>query len=215
MKEKLILLGGGGHARSIMDSLKGHQQFELVGIVDSYLEKGTSIHQTPIIGGDEDLPALFEQGIRHAFIAIGSIGNSALREKCVRQLEELGFNFPNIIDPTAIISESVQMGNGNFIGKRVVLNTNVQIGSHCILNTGAVIEHECKIDDFCHIAPGSILCGNVQVGFGSHIGAGSIAIQGVQIGKRCLIGSGSNIIHKIESYKVAYGNPCKEIKENE
>ena len=107
------------------------------------------------------------------------------------------------------------MGEGNFIGKRVVVNANTSIGNHCILNTGTIIEHDCQIDDFSHMAPRTILCGNVQIGFGSHIGAGSTIIQGMTVGEGCLIGSGSNVTKTIEAHKVAYGNPCKVVKENE
>ena len=95
-----------------------------------------------------------------------------------------------------------------------IIQSDTIIGRHCIINTKASIDHECVINDFVHISPGSVLCGNVIVGEGTWIGAGSIIIPGVKIGKNSIIGAGSVVVKDLPDGVVAYGNPCKVIREN-
>jgi len=78
-----------------------------------------------------------------------------------------------------------------------------------------VIEHECIIGDFVHISPNAALAGNARVGELTHIGISSSVIQGISIGSNCIIGAGSVAVKNIKNNKKAYGNPCKEIGENE
>ncbi len=108
------------------------------------------------------------------------------------------------------------LGEGNYIAASAVINAGTVIGNSCIINTGAVIEHDCGIDDFDHIAPGvTIGGGGVTIGRASHIGIGSSVVQSVKIGENSIIGAGSAVIEDVPSYVVAYGNPCRKVRDNE
>lgn len=215
MKEEIIIIGGGGHCSSVIDSLIGADEFKIRGIIDTNEKIGQYIHGIEVIGEDRDLQKYYALGVRNACIAIGSVGNTRLREKIYSQIKKIGYNTPNVIDCSANISKTAVIGEGNYIGKNVVINADTQIRDNCIVNTGSIVEHNCIIDNFVHIAPGSVLCGNVYIGRYSHIGANSTIIQGIQIGKRTIIGAGSVVVKNIREYKIAFGNPCKEIKDNE
>lgn len=215
MKEELILIGGGGHAESIIDTIRGLEKFKITGILDRSKKAGTEVLGIKVIGSDEDLTNCFNRGIRNAVIAVGSIGNPGPRRKLYEQCKKIGYEFPNILDKSSLLSDTLKMGEGNFIGKGVLINSNVIIGNGTIINTGAIIEHNCRIDDFVHIGPGSVLCGNVLVMANSHIGAHSTIIQGVTIGNDTLIGAGSLVIKNISSNKLAYGSPAKEVAYHE
>lgn len=209
--EELILIGGGGHCKSVIDSLRKDDRFRIIGILDKKEKVGTSINGVPIVGEDETLPYYFQNGVRHAFITLGSIGNIKGREKLYHMVKSIGFQLPVIIDPSAIISESAKIGEGTYVGKGAILNIDVKVGKNCIINTGAIIDHDCQIGDFCHIAPGTTLSGNVTIGYGSHIGTNSTVIQGIEIGSGTLIGAGSVVIKNIGSNQKAYGNPCRVV----
>ena len=58
------------------------------------------------------------------------------------------------------------------------------------------------------------MSGNVEVGECSWIGVGACVKQGVKIGNNCMIGAGSVVLKDIPDNVVAYGNPCKIIKQN-
>ena len=211
--EKLIILGAGGHAKSVIDTLRQLKCFEIVGMLDKKEKIGNTIEGIPIIGADKDMLQYYEQGIKCMFIGVGSLGDTKLRCRLYDEAKKIGFKFPSIIDTTAIVSSNVIVDEGCYIGKGSVINTGSRIGKQCIVNTGAIVEHDCNIDEFVHIGPRAVLSGNVQVGAHTHIGVNSTVIQGIHIGEHTLIGAGSVVVKDIGSYKKAYGNPCKVVEE--
>jgi sugar O-acyltransferase (sialic acid O-acetyltransferase NeuD family) len=215
MKKKIILIGGGGHAESMIDSINILGNYQIEGIIDQKEKLNQVVMGVKIIGEDKDLAFFYKKGIKNAILSIGGKKNNQFRRNIYEICKNIGYQFPNIIDKSAILSKSVVLGEGNFIGKGVVINSNVKIGNDCIINTRSVVEHGCRIDDFVHLAPGSLLCGNVWVKKNSHIGAQSVVIQNITIGEDTLVGAGSLVLKDIASHKVAYGSPAKEVKENE
>lgn len=213
MKPSVLLIGGGGHAKSVIDTLIHSKELDAVGIIDVKEKVGEEISGIKVIGTDDDLTTYYAKGIRYAFVSLGSIGIPDARIKLYHKLRTIGFSFPNIIDPTAILAENIQFGVGNFIGKGVIVNTATTIGNHCIINTGSIVEHDCNIESFVHLGPRSVLCGGVQIGENTHIGAGTTIIQYKKIGNNSIIGAGSLVNKNIPEYQKAYGNPCMIIDE--
>lgn len=209
--EKIILLGGGGHCRSIIDTIQNSKLYEIVGIIDLKKNIGQDISGIKIIDSDENLLKYKTNGIENIFISIGSIGNPYSRIKLFNMCNEIGFKNPCIIDQNAIISSKVKIGDGTFVGKGVIINTGSIIGRNCIINTGSIIDHDCIIEDFVHISPGSTICGGVKIGKYTHIGASSTVIQYRSIGENTIIGAGSLVLKNIGSNITAYGSPCKEV----
>ena len=209
MKRKLLLIGGGGHCRSVLDSVLSLSTYDEIGIVDYYK---TPVAGVPIVGQDEDLPELKANGWTDAFITVGSVGNTALRQRLFKLITEIGFTLPSVIDPTAVVAKDVIIGKGCFIGKGAIINAGTCIDDAVIVNTGAVIEHECKIGTLAHICPGAVLCGQVIIGEHTHVGAGSVVIQQIQIGNSTLVGAGSVVVKDLPAKVKAFGNPCKVVE---
>ena len=208
MVKKLLLIGGGGHCHSVLDTIINMKVYDEIGIVDSI---ESSYLGVSVIGNDDDITSLIQSGWTDAFITVGSVGDSKTRRRLYEMVKNDGFIVPTIIDPTAIIGNGVEINEGVFVGKRAVINTGSTIGSCAIINTSAIIEHDCEIGPFSHISPGTTLCGQVKVGEDSHVGAGSIIKQMVEIGNKALIGAGSVVINNIPDDVKAYGNPCKVV----
>ncbi|MDE7018020.1 MAG: acetyltransferase [Lachnospiraceae bacterium] len=204
--ERIIIIGKGGHACSLVDLLEREKKYEIAGyIVNETL--GTADGKYPVIGNDNDLERIFQSGIRYVAIGIGYLGEpnkSAIREKLWMDLKQIGFSFPVICDPSAVVSHDACIGEGTFIGKGAVVNTNASIGRMCILNTGAIIEHGCQVGDFSHVSVGSVLCGDVSVGRSSFIGANATVIQGKTIGSDCVVGAGTVIRKNIKDGYMAW-----------
>lgn len=226
---KILLLGAGGHCKSVLDSIISSYSYDSVGIIDKSTslimdensntlgipiigDKNSNVLGIPIIGDDNDLTRLFSEGYTEAFISVGSIGDVSLRKRLYTTIKHIGFHIPNIIDKSSVVSSSVVLGEGIYIGKNAVVNVNAEIGDCAIINTSAVIEHECRIGPFVHIAPGSILSGKVSIEVGTHIGSGSVIKQGIHIGADTMIGIGSVVLKDFGSKVTAYGNPCKEVE---
>lgn len=229
LSRKILLLGTGGHCISIADSLINLSVYDEIGLVEkagvkpenpgvkyeNHGEVENNQLELKIVGNDDQLEILLEEGYTDAFIAIGSIGDTSVRRKLYHNLKRIGFHIPNIIDQSSTVSKYAVLGEGIYVGKNAVINACAAIGNGAIINTSSIIEHQCEIGEFVHIAPGSVLCGNVKVGQDSHIGAGSIIKQGIIIGKNTLVGMGSVVLKDIGDQITAYGNPCKVIYENE
>ena len=214
--KRILLIGGGGHCHSVLDSLSGGGRFEKIGIVarDSanYKElKNNRLVADYLVGVDADLPKLFSCGWNNAFVTLGSIGNPIGRKKIYELLRRIGFQIPSIIDETAIVSNKASIGLGVFVGKKAVINVSSTIGDCAIINTGAIVEHDCAVGGFSHVSPGAIICGQVNIGENSHIGAGATVRQGIRIGENVLIGAGSVVVKDIPDNAMAYGNPCKVV----
>ena len=206
---KLLLLGGGGHCSSVLDSIFSLGIYCNIGII---APQGDSISGVSVIGTDQDLPALFQQGWTDAFVTVGSIGNTALRRKLYKMIKQIGFYIPSIIDKSAVIAGETQIGAGCFVGKKAVINTGASLGCCAIINTGAIVEHDCIVGDFSHVSPGAVLCGQVRIGHDTHIGAGAVIRQQISVGNDVLIGAGSVVLKDIPDGVTAYGNPCKAVK---
>ncbi|UWG97850.1 acetyltransferase [Dehalobacter sp. DCM] len=211
--EKIVLVGAGGHALSVIDSIHAAGKYEIVGITAlDYI--GKKLLGYEILGTDAVLQSVFESGIKHAFIAVGSIGNPALRENLFFRLKRQGFILPAIIDPSATIGSDVRLSEGIYAGRNTIINAKSAIGDMAIINTGAILEHNCRMQEFTHIGPGAVICGDVNIGARTHIGANATVIQGVTIGDDCLIGAGSVVVRDVQDKVVAYGNPCKAARKN-
>lgn len=190
--EKIIILGKGGHAKSVVDVIERQGIYEIAGyVINEEIE--TKDNDYPIIGKDEDLERIYQSEIHNVAIGIGFLGKSSLRKKLYEKLKKIGYEFPVICDPSAVISKKTVIQEGTFIGKGVIVNVNVHIGKMCIINTGAIVEHDCYVGNFSHIAVGTVLCGDVYVGAETLIGANATIIQGRSVGDRCIVGAGEVI----------------------
>lgn len=200
---------------SVADSLLRSEQqnriYERIGIVD--LKPAAPLFgYIPFVGTDGDLPKLLSSGWTDAFVTLGSIGNTSHREKLFTLIQSIGFNMPNISDPSAVISPNTELEQGIYIGKTTVVNAGCKIASAAIINTGAVLEHNVMVGRYCHVSPGAVICGDTVIGDSSHIGAGSTVIQGLHIGSNVIIGAGAIVLHDVNSNKKIVGVPGREIQ---
>ena len=186
-KESIILIGGGGHGKVVIDAIKKDNQFAIHGIVDTIIPKGESVLGINVLGNYDVLDEVLKQGINNAFVSFGSIGDCSARVEACSKLKELGFSLPSIVHPSAIIGSGVTFEEGAFVAAGVVINPDSKIGKNAIINTSASVDHDCVIGDYVHVAPGVTLSGKVKIGDGTHVGVGATVVQHLTIGKKCMI----------------------------
>lgn len=187
--EDIILIGYGGHAKSVADAVERQGKYAIRGYTD--VEEHLSKYQ--YLGTDAELKQFYDSGIKNVVIAIGYMGKGCLREKLYEQVKTIGFNLPVIKDPASIVSDSAVIGEGTFIGKGAVINAEASVGKMAIINTLALVEHECKVADFAHVAVAAVLCGNVTVGKAAFVGANATVIQGKIIKAGQIVPAGETI----------------------
>lgn len=212
MKDKVIIIGAGGHARSVMDILLQNNEYEILGCIDNcYGQKQfvEGMNQIAIIGNDDMLEDFYKTGVKYCFVALGS---NSLRAKLYRRIVDIGYIPINVVSKYAIISPSVKLGTGICIMAGAILNVNTIIEDNCIINTKCSIDHDCIIGENSHIAPGVTLSGSVKVGNNVQIGTGACVIDGITIGEGAFIGGGGVVVKNVNARMLAYGNPAREIR---
>lgn len=211
--EKIILIGFGGHSKSVIDTIERQNKYEIVGVLETPGKENCKYRDYHVIGTDERLEELYENGVRNAFVTLGFMGHSSVRNYMYRELKSIGFTLPSIADPSAIIADDVLIGEGTFVGKGAIINADAIVGKMCIINTRAVLEHEVRVGDFCHISVGTILCGRALVKKNTFVGAGATVIQGIHIGEASMIGAGTTIARDVDDKMLIYGKIKKQIGE--
>ncbi len=176
MKEKILLIGGGGHCKSCIDVIEQEGRFEIAGIVDLPAKVGQIVLNYPIIGTDPDLPDLIKK-YKNVLITIGQIKTPKRRMELYNDLKKMGACFPVFQSPLAYVSEWARIADGSIIMHHALINAGAVIGENCIINSKALIEHDAIIEEHSHIATGAIVNGVARIGRGSFIGSGSIIIQ--------------------------------------
>lgn len=210
--EKMVLLGCGGHAKSVVDTLLALQEYEPVGFLDKHPGTDFTYRGIRTIGSDGDLQALYASGVRTAFVCAGYMGTGCVRQNLYRMLKEIGYRLPALVDRTAVLAEDAAVGEGTYVGKRAVLGAQAQAGRMCIINTGAILEHDCQVGDHTHMAVGSVLCGGAAAGDASLIGAGAVVLQNVRIGSGCIVGAGAVVRKPVLDGETAVGNPARILR---
>lgn len=212
--KKIVLIGGGGHCKVIIDIIKNIREYDIVGITEKKID-ADKVLDVPIIGDDNVLKNTYKSGVEYAFISLGAIDNVKLREKLYKKVKNIGFKVPKLIHKSAVVSPYAKIGEGTCVMAGAVINAGVKVGNNSIINTGSIIEHDCIIGDNVQISPGAILAGNIKVKNNSLIGMGSNIIQGVTIGENVTIGAGAVVINDILDNLVAVGMPAKIIRKKE
>ena len=189
MKE-ILLIGGGGHCKSVIDIIEQEGKFEIIGIIDKAELFGTNILGYPVIGNDLDLENLAKKH-SYALITIGQINSPKQRIKLFDLAKNAGFTLPSIVSPRAYISKHAFIGNGVVVMHDVIINANVSIGVNCIINSKALIEHDSKVHEHCHISTNTTINGGVIIESGCFIGSGAILRESIKIKKNSFIKAGS------------------------
>jgi len=174
--ERIILVGGGGHCRSVIDVIEQQGKYKIDGIVDLKENIGEKVLGYPVIACDKQLRELFSS-CKNAVITVGHIKTNSLRLKLYESLKEIGYKLPVITSPLAYVSRHAQIGEGTVIMHHALVNANANIGKNCIINSKALIEHDAQVGDHCHISTASVINGGVVVENNTFVGSNSTSKQ--------------------------------------
>lgn len=204
MAKQVVVLGAGGHARSVIALLQDCG-YTVRGIFDRSYQAGSDeqILGVPVVGREEDIPTEVP--------VVLALGDNKKRGEAFGRFQAQIVE-EAIIHPSVTIHASVQMGRANLLFPKSFLNAEAKIGDNNIINSGCIIEHECQIGSNTHISVGSILAGRVSVGSGCFIGAGAIVRDGISICKNVLIGAGGVVVRNLKEPGTYVGNPLKGLR---
>ncbi len=200
-KIKYLLIGAGGHARVILSIIEKSRQ-KVLGIFDKEGSK-KNLDNIPVIG-DYDKNVFSEAKV------IIAIGDNFARKKIASNIYH---KFGVIIEKSACIDNLTKIGLGSVIFHKSLIQRGSIIGKHCIINSNSSIDHDCIVSDFASLAPGVIIGGDAKVGELSAISIGAVCKHGIKIGNDSVIGASSYVNKDVGNNVVAYGIPCKKIRD--
>jgi len=209
LKEPVILIGGGGHAKVLVDTIEEASKLEIVGFVA--IDEHETLYRYPRLGNDDALPSVFASGVRSAVLAIG---DNRGRQRSMDILRRCGFKIVNVISTSAVVSKYATLGEGVAVLPGAVVNCDSRLEDGVIVNTNASIDHDSIVGPFAHVGPGVSIAGCVRIEEGVFLGAGSSVIPGVAIGSWTVIGAGAAVVSGLPSNVVAVGVPASVSKTN-
>lgn len=206
--ENIVIVGASGFGKEIKWIIDRENQIKARWNFLGFVDKGCENKE---VIGDDDFIINYPQELN----VVIAIADTNIR-RCLAQKYKANCNikFPNVIDPSVIMSDRIKMGEGNIICANNILTVDVTLGNFDILNLSCTIGHEAQISDFVTINPGVNVSGNVCLYSGANIGTGAKIIQGRFIGNNSIVGAGAVVTKSIESNCTAVGIPARVIKEN-
>lgn len=206
MKRPLILIGGGGHCKSVIEVAES-AGYEIKGILDMPDEVGKEVlpgHK--VIGTDDEIPQYVEEC--DFIITVGFIKNPALRIKLYNKVKAAGGRLATIIASTAHVSKYAELGEGTVIMHHALVNAGAKIGDNCIINTFVNIEHDAEVGNQCHISTGTMVNGECKIGENCFIGSQSVCANCIEIASDIIVGAGSVVRKSIRVKGIYAGNPA-------
>lgn len=212
MTLRCVILGGGGHAKVVIEALRAEGRLEPAAIVDADpVRKGRQIYGVPIVGEDSELPALLASGVTFAVAGVGGVGDNAPRRRLMENAAQAGFSLAGVIHPSALVSPSARLGASVQVLTAAVIGPDAVLADGVVVNTRAVVEHDCQVGEYAHIATGAVLAGGVRVSAMAHIGAGATVRQKISIGPGAVVGAGAVVVRDVEAGQVVVGVPARPL----
>jgi len=186
-----LIIGAGGHGRSVAEAAELSGAFAVVGFLDDSLPAGEAVLGASVLGPVLSMVnhcALFDR-------VIVAIGNNRLRETIVDQIEAARFEMATVIHPRAFVSPRAVVGKGSTVMACAVLGTEAKLGVGTIVNCAAVVDHHAQVEDFGHLGVNASMAGGSILGRGAWMQAGSALGYGVVIPAGGVLRPGEAVEH--------------------
>lgn len=205
MEKNLILIGGGGHCKSVIDVAES-AGYRILGILDRAEEIGKKVLAYEVIGVDDDIPQFIDKA--EFVITVGFIKDPTLRIKLYNKVVQSGGKLATLIASTAYVSKYAKIGRGTVIMHNAFVNAGAEIGENVIINTHANIEHDVCVGNQCHISTGVMINGDCKIGDNTFIGSQSVLSNGISVCPGVIVGAGSFVRKTIHQIGLYSGNPA-------
>lgn len=190
--KRLLIVGAGGHGRSVAEAVLAAGKYELVGFLDDAAPGLQQVWDLPVFGATADLARCRQ----YADAAIVAIGNNRLREELQQKLNAAGFELATVVHPKAMVSPRAVVGAGCAIMAGAIVGTEAQLDAGVIVNCGAVVDHHCRVEEFGHLGVNAGMAGGAVLGRGAWMQAGSVLGYGVSVGGGAVLAPGEAINKK-------------------
>lgn len=135
------------------------------------------------------------------------------RHTAIAEAHRYGMShLPPLVDPSAVISSSVEIADAVLVNAGVAIGANSRLGFAACINRSASLGHDNVVDDYATVGPCASTAGLVHIGRGAFLGVGSVCAPEVRIGENAVVGAGAVVIADVEPGAVVVGNPARTIR---
>ncbi|WP_218179639.1 NeuD/PglB/VioB family sugar acetyltransferase [Pseudomonas gingeri] len=199
----LLILGFGGHARSIADVGLSAGIARLC-----FVDKNARPDESFV--GFEVLPEWVGE-LPEGWAVIPGSGDNFKRQSQLAFATEQGWPIATLVAPTATLGVGSTVGAGSFVAQHAHVGPMASVGKGCIVNSGAIIEHDCVVGDYTHVSIGACVAGRSRIGRYCFLGAGSTVIDGLSITDSVILGAGGCATQALELSGTYVGVPARLI----
>tara|TARA_B100000787_G_scaffold158347_1_gene135707 strand:- start:1166 stop:1843 length:678 start_codon:yes stop_codon:yes gene_type:complete len=215
ISQKIVIIGGGGHAGIILDCIKAQNKYEPIGYLDD--KKGYFYRENiKYLGSIDSFFKNFKAKVKNENLYFTiAIGDNYIRKKIfyyLKKKKNLSLKWATLIHPSASIASKVKIAKGAQILNGSIISFNTKISKFVCINTGATIDHDNHFSNFSAAGPSACTGGNVKIGEGSFLGINCSVKHNINIGKNVIVGGNSFVNQNCKANSVYVGVPARKIK---
>jgi sugar O-acyltransferase (sialic acid O-acetyltransferase NeuD family) len=210
MSPRIIVIGGGGHGRVVIDALLAAGA-DIAGVVDPDPAVAARLPQgIPYMGGDGALAGIAPASVLLA-LGIGAVDVPHQRRRIFERYRKLEFRFATVIHPSVIRAADVELGEGAQVLAGAVLQIGCRLGVNALVNTRAVVEHDAVVGDHACVSPGAVLAGGVVLETSSYVGLSASVLQNIRVGAEAMVAAGAVVIADVPPGARVAGVPARQM----
>ena len=203
-----VIIGAGTYGEVYLAYLQ-EAGIDVVGFLDDDPKyKNQLVRGIPVLGPTSSLNTLKDTDKIGAVYC--PLGNNKLRVRFMSEARKLGYETPNYIHPSVIISPNVSIGEGVYILLGTTIMPHTIIKDFVMISMGVHLAHHCVMDEGVFLSTGCNFGASIHAKKFAYCGISSTIMTGIhELGEDCLIGAGAVVIHDVPDRAVVAGVPAK------
>lgn len=208
---KSVIIGAGTYGEVYLAYLQ-EAGIDIVGFLDDDKKyERQQVGGVPVLGPVRLLETLKESDDVRAVYC--PLGNNKLRVKFLMYARELGYEIPNYIHSSVIISPNVTIGKGVYILLGTTIMPHTVIKDYVMISMGVRLAHHNVLEEGVFLSTGCNFGASIHANNYAYCGISSTIMTGVrELGEDCLIGAGAVVIKDVPDKAVVAGVPAKVLK---
>lgn len=207
--DDLVLIGAGGLAREVAETVALGDRYRILGIVDDDVSlHGTTVAGMPVFGGIDQV--IWDRS-SHVVVCIG---RGQARRRLVDLLAAHDFGrsrYATVIHPSVYVPPSCFIGVGSVLLAHVAITADARIGRHVVAMPHVTVTHDDVVGDFATLCAGVSLAGAVTVGKGAYLGANASVREFVRIGDDSTLAMGASLLEDLPDGETWAGVPARQL----